>query len=169
MNTLEAISTRRSIRKFKDGPIPPEDVKEILAAAMMAPSAGNAQPWQFVVVTDKNKLTRLKDINPHAAMAAQAPMGILVCGDLSLEKFPGYWVQDCSAAIQNMLLAAHAKGLGAVWAGIHPIAERVLGFKKMFGLPEPVIPLGFIVMGYPDQEMESKPRYKKERVHHETW
>ncbi len=127
---LKAIHSRRSIRKFEDKAVSEENIKDILSAAMMAPSAGNAQPWQFVVVDDRDKLNAVPDINEYAAMAKNAPLGILVCGDLSLEKYAGYWVQDCSAAIQNLLLATHAKGLGAVWTGIHPIEGRVQGFKN---------------------------------------
>ncbi len=169
MDVFEAIYNRRSIRKYKDRDVPQELVRELLGAAMMAPSAGNAQPWQFVVVNDREKLAAIKDINPYAAMAKGAPLGILVCGDLSMEKYPGYWVQDCSAAVQNILLAAHAKGLGAVWTGIHPIEERVSGFRNSFKLPENVVPLAFIVLGWPAQESKPKDRYKEERVHMNKW
>lgn len=169
MDVLEAIYNRRSIRKYEDKPISEETIKELLGAAMMAPSAGNAQPWQFVVVDDREMLDGVSDINQYAAMAKGAPLGILVCGDLGLEKYAGYWVQDCSAAIQNLLLAIHAKGLGAVWTGIHPIEERVSGYKKMFNLPEHVMPLGFIIIGWPAQESKKKDRYQEERVHRNTW
>lgn len=169
MDVFEAIYSRRSVRKYEDKPVSEETVKELLGAAMMAPSAGNAQPWQFVVVDDREKLDAIPAINQYAAMVKNAPLGILVCGDLSLEKYAGYWVQDCSAAIQNLLLATHAKGLGAVWTGIHPIEERVEGFKKLFNLPEQVIPLGFMVIGHPKQESAKKDRYKEERVHRNSW
>lgn len=169
MDVFEAIYNRRSIRKYEDRDVPQELVRELLGAAMMAPSAGNAQPWQFVVIDDREKLAATKDINPYAAMAKGAPLGILVCGDLSLEKYPGYWVQDCSAAVQNILLAAHAKGLGAVWTGIHPIEERVSGFRNSFKLPENVIPLALIVLGWPAQEAKPKDRYKEERIHMNEW
>lgn len=169
MDILQAIMTRRSIRKYQDKPVSDDQVKTILEAAMMAPSAGNAQPWQFVVVKDKQAQSKIKDINPYAAMAENAFLGILVCGDLRLEKFAGYWVQDCSAAIQNILLAAHGIGLGAVWTGIHPIKERENGFKKLFDLPLEVIPLAYIVIGYPDQDLKTPDRFKQERVHYEKW
>ncbi|WP_319763372.1 nitroreductase family protein [Maridesulfovibrio sp.] len=169
MDVLEAIHSRRSIRKYEDKPVSEETIKELLGAAMMAPSAGNAQPWQFIVVDDREKLDAIPAINQYAAMVKNAPLGILVCGDLSLEKYAGYWVQDCSAAIQNLLLAVHAKGLGAVWTGIHPIKERVEGYTKLFNLPEQVIPLGFMVIGHPAQESKKKDRYKEERVHRNSW
>ena len=169
MDTLEAIMTRRSIRKYTDQPVSDELIEKLLEAAMMAPSAGNQQPWQFVVVQDKVTLSKIKDFHPYAGMAAKAPLGILVCGDTSLEKYPGFWVQDCSAAIQNLLLAAHAEGLGAVWTGIYPEMDRVEGCRKIFSLPENIIPLAFIPIGYPDQNPSSKSRFQAERVHKEKW
>ncbi|GAB7021999.1 nitroreductase family protein [Salidesulfovibrio brasiliensis] len=169
MEVMEAIRSRRSIRKYTDEPVSEADVKDILEAAMMAPSAGNAQPWQFVVVDDPEKLAACKDVNPYAAMAPKAPLGVLVCGDMSLEKFPGYWPQDCAAAVQNMLLAVHGKGLGAVWTGIHPIVEREEGFARLFGLPENVKPLALVVIGHPAQNPTAESRYKAERVHRNEW
>lgn len=169
MNVHEAIMTRRSIRKYTDAPVTDEQVNTILEAAMMAPSAGNQQPWQFIVVRNKEVQAQLKDINPYAAMSDKAPVGILVCGDLSLEKNAGFWVQDCSAAIQNILLAVHDLGLGAVWTGVHPLKDREEGFKKLFELPEQVIPLGYIVIGHPGQYPTAESRFQAERVHQETW
>lgn len=169
MNVMDAIRTRRSIRKYEDKAIPEEMVREMLDAAMMAPSAGNAQPWQFVVVNDRAILEGMIDVHPYIKMVAKARLGIIVCGDLSLEKYPGYWVQDCSAAMQNMLLAAHSLGLGAVWTGIYPIEDRVAAFRKMFKLPEHIIPLGFVPMGWPAQELRSESRYKEDRIHYNTY
>ena len=102
-------------------------------------------------------------------MAEHAPVAIIVCGDLGLEKYPGYWVQDCSAATQNLLLAAHGKGLGAVWTGIYPMEDRIKGFSDHFNLPENVIPLSFIVIGWPVHEQKYKDRYKEDRVHKNGW
>ena len=102
-------------------------------------------------------------------MARQARLAILVCGDLSLEKFPGFWVQDCSAATQNMLLAAHAKGLGAVWTGIFPLEDRVEGFRALCGLPEKVIPLALVVLGYPAQSLKPENRFLEERLRKNQW
>ena len=149
MDIMEALLTRRSIRKFEDKPIPDDMVRQILEAAMMAPSAGNAQPWQFIVVNDRNILDGMAGIHVHMKMVTQAALGIIVCADLSKEKYPGYWVQDCSAAMQNLLLAAHGLGLGAVWTGIHPVEDRVKAFTEMFNLPENIIPLGFAPIGWP--------------------
>lgn len=170
MDIFEAIYNRRSIRKYEEGKdISPEIVKEILGAGMMAPSAGNAQPWQFIVVDNREILDSVKEINPYAAMASNAPLGILVCGDLSLEKYPGFWVQDCAAAVQNILLAIHAKGLGAVWTGVYNNDARVEGFTKKFDLPEHIVPHAFLVVGWPAQESKPQDRYKEERIHINKW
>ncbi len=169
MHIIETIFNRRSIRKYTDEPVNGKKIHRILEAAMMAPSAGNAQPWQFVVVRDRTMLASIKNINPNAGMAEKAQVGILVCGDLSLEKYDGFWVQDCSAAIQNMLLAAHAEGLGAVWTGVYPKGDRVEGFKRLFELPEHIIPLAFIPVGYPGQNLASEPRFSEDKIHFEKW
>ncbi len=169
MDVFDAIQHRRSIRKFSDLEVSEDALDRILDAAMMAPSAGNAQPWQFVVIRDRNTLEAAGAINPYAAMAKRAPVSILVCGDLSLEKFQGFWVQDCSAAIQNMLLTAHAMGLGSVWTGIYPLEDRVRGFQSLVGLPEHVVPLGLLVIGHPAENPTSERRYRADRVHRERW
>jgi nitroreductase len=165
MDCLEAIKTRRSIRKFKTEPVPEEILEQILEAAMFAPSAGNEQPWQFVVLDQREMLDEAARINPNAAMAKKAPLAVMVCGDLSLEKHPGNWALECSASTQNLLLAAHALGLGAVWTGILAKKDRVAAFQKLCKLPDNVIPLGLMVMGYPDQTPAQPQRYLPERVH----
>lgn len=169
MEVFEAIYHRRSIRRYAERPVPEELISDLLGAAMMAPSAGNAQPWQFIVITARETLVKVPQFNPYAAMAAQAPLAILVCGDLDLEKYPGYWVQDCAAATQNLLLAAHARGLGAVWTGIYPMEDRVTHFRRHFELPPRVIPLALVVIGWPAQKASRKDRYRAERIHRETW
>ena len=169
MDTLEAIHTRRSIRKYQSQPVPEAFIKDILAAAMSAPSAGNEQPWHFVVITDREILEKVSGINPYAAMAKNAPLAILVCGDLSLEKYPGNWVLDCAAAVQNLLLAAHAKGLGAVWTGIYPEKDRMEGFRRLLDLPENVLAHTLVPLGYPAQSLPREDRYKQDRVHLERW
>ncbi|CCH49005.1 nitroreductase family protein [Pseudodesulfovibrio piezophilus] len=169
MTHLDLINSRRSIRKYTEKPIPEEMIHSLLEAAMMAPSAGNAQPWQFVVVTENALLKKASKIHPYVTMAASAQLGILVCGDLSKEKYPGFWVQDCAAAMQNMLLAAHALGLGAVWTGIYPMEDRVATTAKLFNLPESVIPLGFAPLGWPNQHPQSATRYREDRVHYNTY
>ncbi len=169
METLEAIRTRRSIRQFEDRAIPEPIIRELLAAAMNAPSAGNQQPWHFVVIDDRQVLEQVPGLNPYAAMAPRAPLAILVCGDPDLEKFPGYWVQDCSAATQNLLLAAHAMGLGAVWTGVFPMKDRVEGFRALCGIPLSVIPMAFVVLGYPAQSLKPESRFNDGRIHRNRW
>ena len=127
MDVLEAIHTRRSIRKYVDQPVPEELIQKLLAAAMQAPSARNQQPWEFVVIDDRAMLSKIPEFMPNAAMAAGAPLAILVCADLDLETSPGYWMVDCAAAVEKMLLAAHGLGLGAVWCGVYPRDKRMDG------------------------------------------
>jgi nitroreductase len=136
---------------------------------MSAPSACNAQPWQFVVIHDQTLLKEVPRINSHAAMAEHAPLAILVCGDLSLEISPGFWVVDCAAAVQNLLLAAHALGLGAVWTGVWPYPDRIGGFRRLLNLPPQVIPHSLIPLGYPAEEPAHEDRYRPDRIHHEGW
>lgn len=169
MEALDAIFTRRSIRQYENKKVPDELVEKIMAAAMSAPSAGNQQPWQFVVVNDKSVLQELPKLNPYASMAKDAAVAILVCGDLSLEKHQGFWIEDCSAAVQNILLATHALGLGAVWTGIYPRQDRTDAFRKFFKLPEQIVPLALIPIGYPAQKPATQDRFRKDRIHLNKW
>ncbi len=169
MDALEAIHTRRSIRKYQDRLVPEELVQEVLAAAMSAPSARNAQPWQFVVIADRALLAQIPRVCPNAPMAAHAPLAILVCGDLSLEKSPGYWVVDCAAAVQNLLLAAHALGLGAVWTGVYPREPRMEGLRRLVNLPSHVMAHSLAVLGYPAERPPSEGRYRADRIRRDRW
>jgi nitroreductase len=169
MDTIEAILTRRSIRVYTDQPVQAEVIDLLLKSAMQAPSAGNQQTWQFVVVTDRLQLNALAEVLPYGKMLTTAPLGIIVCGDLEREKSKGYWVQDCSAATQNILLAAHAQGLGAVWLGVYPREERVRDVRKALGIPETVIPLCAIAVGSPAEQKPRTERYDAARVHHNAW
>jgi nitroreductase len=169
MNTLEVIRTRRSVRSFTAEPVSKEVIEELLRAAMSAPSAGNEQPWQFLVIDDREKLDSLTAANPNAKMCREAQAAIMVCGDTAREKYPGFWVQDCAAATQNILIAAHAQGLGCVWTGIYPIKERVQGFKELLALPESIIPFSLVPLGYPTKAPSQVDRFQEERVHHNSW
>ncbi len=169
MEVLEAIMTRRSVRVFDRRPVPKSDLLQLVAAGMQAPSAGNQQPWQFVIIDDRGLLLRVPDFHPYAQMVETAPAAILVCGDLSLEQRKGYWVQDCSAATQNILLAAHGLGLGAVWTGVYPREERVAGARRLFGLPEHIIPLALIFVGYPADKPAPENRFRDDRIHWNGW
>lgn len=166
---MNAIFQRRSIRKYTDQDVSHESIKKLLAAAMSAPSAGNERPWHFIVVKDKERLAQLSNASPYAKMTKEASVAIIVCGDLSLEKFQGYWVQDCSAATQNILLEVTELGLGAVWLGIYPLQDRVQYIQNLFSLPEHVVPFSVIPVGDPAQSPDAPDRYEESRVHHEVW
>jgi len=169
MNTFDAIFTRRSIRKYTDQTVPEELVTELLKAAMAAPSAGNEQAWQFIVIRDRAILDAIPLFHPYAAMLKCASVAIVVCGDLSREKFKGFWIQDCSAATQNILLAATARGLGAVWTALHPMEDRVAGMRRLLGLPAQIIPLSLVPLGYPAEHPGRADRFDAARVHNDRW
>lgn len=136
---------------------------------MDAPSALDEQPWQFLIIQNKDTLKELPQHHNHSDLIADAPACILVCADLSLEKLPGFWVQDCSACSQNILLAAHECGLGAVWVGVYPTESNVDSIRKFFNLPQTIIPFCLIALGYPDESYPEKNNFKKERIHYEKW
>lgn len=169
MNVLDAIATRRSIRKYTDEAISEAQIETMLKAAMAAPSAGNQQPWQFIVMDDKEILEKVSNLSPYIKFAAKSPLSIMVVGDRSVEKYPGNWMLDCSAAIQNLLLAAHAEGLGATWCGLWPEEDRVEAARELIGSPESTVPLAVIVLGHPDQNLKAQDRFDASRVHKNVW
>lgn len=168
-DTIHIIMTRRSIRSFTEQEVNDEQIKTILKVAMNAPSAGNAQPWEFIVIKNKNSMKKIAEINEYASFAPSSSVGILACGNLNLEKFKGYWVQDVSASIENMLIAIHAMGLGAVWTGIYPMNDRVSAFSTLFDLPNYIIPLGLILIGYAKNTPKPVERFDEKRIHWEKW
>jgi nitroreductase len=169
MDAMSAIRTRRSVRSFTDEDVTDVQVRELLGAAMSAPNAGNEQPWEFVVIRDRAVLGRVGGLNRFASYARNAPVCILVCGNLDYDKYGGFWIEDVSAATQNILLAAHAMGLGAVWTGIHPMEDRVRGFRQLVNAPESVVPMALVVVGHPRNRPEPVDRYNKDRVHTDRW
>ena len=169
MEAMDAILSRRSIRKYTEQPVSDDAIDELLKAAMSAPSAGNQQPWQFVVIRERSILDEIPKYHPYSAMLKEASVAILICGDLKSEKHKGYWVQDCSAATQNLLVAAQAQGLGAVWLGVYPREDRVAGIRKVLGLPEHIVPLSLIPVGHKGEEKPPANRYDASRVHHNGW
>ena len=169
MEAIDAIMTRRSVRRFSDEPVDDATVTALLRAAMQAPSAANEQPWAFVMIDDRAALDAIPAFSPYAGWAKAAPLGILVCADTRNLPFPGFWCQDCSAAIENLLLAAHALGLGGVWTGVYPLEDRVAGFARHCRLPDGVVPVGFLVLGHPAEAPPRQDRYPPERVHQNTW
>lgn len=163
---------RKSIRRYTDQPVSDSDLKDLLKAAMNAPSAGNSQPWHYIVIRDRNTLKEIPTLSIYAQMAAEAPAAILVCGDPSLENFPGFWPQDCAAATENILIAAEEKNIGTVWCGIYTEngdISRPEKFRKFFGIPENIIPFSLVVLGYKGEEKPPTDRYNEERVHYDKW
>lgn len=169
MDILDAIFTRRSIRKFTGEQVSEEALKTILKAGFSAPSAHNHRPQHFVVVREKSLLESIAGFHPYAKMLPGAGCGIIVCGDSEKQKATGFLVEDCSASIQNMLLAAHGLGLGAVWCGLYPITELTESVAKLLKLPSSIIPVGLIALGHKDQEREAPDRYEDSKVHFEQW
>ena len=167
---IDLILRRRSIRKYTAEPVSRADITRLLQAAMAAPSASNRRPWEFVVVTDPSRLQRLRQglVLGHY----DAPAAIVVCGNKrrALPAFAqAFWIQDCSAAAQNILLAATGLGLGAVWVGVHPIGPFVYHVAKSLGLPRYVTPLGVIYVGHPAESKQPRTQYDQARVHWETY
>ncbi len=169
MDAIQAVMSRRSIRRYTRAEVPEDTVKQLLEAAMSAPSAGNEQPWQFVVIRQRRILDAIPSIHPYSQMLKEAALGIVVCGDLSLEVYKGFWVQDCSAATQNILIAAHGLGLGAVWLGFYPLEDRAAGLKRLLSLLEQIIPLSMVSIGWPGERKAPVMRYRPERVHYDVW
>lgn len=170
MDAMDILFSRRSIRKYTSKTVPEDVLRDILEAAMSAPSAGNQQPWHFIVIDDRKILDEVPSFHPHSLMIREAGVAILVCGDPTLEKHSGYWVQDCAAATENLLLAVHAKGLGAVWLGIYPREERVSNLRKLLAMPDHVIPFSLVPIGCPAESRPPKPdRYNALKIHHNHW
>ncbi len=161
---MKEIYTRRSIRKFKDIPIEDEKLQQILKAGMNAPSAGNQQPWEFVVIKNKDTLQKLCDVAPHWFMLKECVAAIVVCGNKNKEKFPGYWIQDCSASLQNILLQATSLGIGSVWLGATPIKERVEFVKNIINAPENIEPLGIVALGYADEQKPANDKFDENMI-----
>ena len=168
---IENIMTRTSVRQFTNQPISKDTLESIVKAGMAAPSAVNAQPWAFVVVTEQEMLDSLRNVHPYSNLKT-ATAAIVVCGDMQ-RAMEGegreYWVQDCSAVSENILLAAHAYGIGAVWCGVYPTQERVSAVSGVLGLPDYIIPLNIITMGYPSESPTPKDKFKPEIIHYQKW
>lgn len=169
---IENIMTRTSIRAFTDQPVDDATVENILRAGMAAPTAVNKQPWAFVVVNDREQMERLREVHPYAQMLKTAQFAIVVCGDMNkaLQGFAQeYWIQDASAATENILLAAHGLGLGAVWCGVYPNPDVYPKVKEVLGLPSHIIPLNIIPIGYPGESPQPKDKWKPENIHYNKW
>lgn len=165
--SIDMIFARRSIRKFKEREIEEEKLTGIVEAAMAAPSSRNRKPWHLVTVTERETLDSLADAHPYGKMLYEATAAIAVCGDTEIS--PDYWVQDCSAVTENILIAAASLGLGSCWLGCHPREERVSAVKKVLSIPEKIGVLSLIAIGYPAEEKEARTQYDKSRDHRQSW
>lgn len=169
---INNIMSRTSIRQFTGQPVPKDTLESLVKAGMAAPTAVNAQPWAFVVVTEREVLDSIDAVHPYTHLK-NAGGAIIVCGDME-KALDGenkeYWIQDCSAASENILLAAHAYGLGAVWCGVYPNSERIPAVKRVLKLPEHIIPLNVITIGYPENpDHPAKDKWDAAKVHYNCW
>jgi nitroreductase len=170
MELYDGLISRRSIRKYTGEKIGEERIEALIRAAMYAPSARNRRPWHFIVVDDNAVMKRIMKVHPYASMLAEASHAIVVCGDEKLECGPGYYRLDCSAASQNILLAAHSMGLGAVWLGIEPRKERIEAISRLLELPPHVHPLSIISVGVPVKiPAEIPDRFEAEKIRRNKW
>ncbi len=171
MDLEEGLLTRRSVRQFQSGKkISKQNLEDMLRAAMYAPSARNCQPWEFLVINDKNIFQEIMAIHPYCSFLADADLAVIVCGNLSEQCDDNYWIGDCAAATENLLLSVHAQDLGACWCGIYPVEERVKAFIKLFDLPKNIMPFALVVIGHPLQPAKQpKDRYNPEKVHYNGW
>ena len=165
------ILSRRSIRVYAPGEISEMVITQLLQAAMAAPSAVAKDPWRFVVVRNQETRAAIAAALPNGGMLASAPLGIIVCGDLEVahDQQLSYLLQDCSAAIENLLLCAHALGLGACWLGVHPREDRIRKLRDILSLPASVIPVAGIAIGHPGEVKEPRTRFNPAYVHWEKW
>jgi nitroreductase len=164
---LSSLFARRSVRDYTGEAVSEADLKALLEAGMAAPSASNRKPWHFVAATERAQLERLAAIHPYGKMLSSAGFCIAVCGDRDIS--PDFWVQDCSVATENILVAAAMLGLGAVWLGVHPRAERERELKQFLGIPESVGLLCLIAVGHPTQQPPARTQYDDGRVHRGRW
>ena len=169
---IQNIMTRVSVREFTGEKISEAQIDTLLRAAMSAPSAINKQPWAFIVVTDEEVIAKLGEALPYSRCSNHPAVAIIPCGDLSKAiegEMANFWINDVSAATENLLLAAHAMGLGAVWTGLHPDMNRAKMVQEMLGLPEHIIPLCVVPVGVPAEHPEVKDKYKAENIHYNEW
>ncbi|TKG93670.1 nitroreductase family protein [Puteibacter caeruleilacunae] len=171
-NALSTIHNRKSVRRYSDQKVTKQQLEDLVRAGMAAPSAVNKQPWGFVAIDDREILDKLGDALPYAKMLKNATAAIIVCGNLrkALDGWEQeFWIQDCAAASQNILLAAQAMGLGAVWTAAYPAKDRMQSITRILRLPEYVIPLNVIPIGYPLEEGVAKDKWKPENLHWQRW
>jgi nitroreductase len=172
MEALNAILSRHSARRYAKKKVPLPLLKKIILAGMAAPSAGNEQPWHFIIMSDAKALSKMKEFNSYSKTGQEAPCGILICADLKLQNYSGLeglWIEDCAAAAENMFIEATALGLGAAWTAVHPMKERVEGYRKLLHFPKNIVPIVFMPIGYMAEKPAKENRFKKERIHYGKW
>ena len=168
---IENILTRVSVRQFTGETISNEQIQTLLHAAMAAPTAMNRQPWAFMVITDTTMLARLGEAFPFCHCGKGAACAFVMCGDMNkvIEACPDFWIHDVSAATENLLLAAHAMDLGAVWTGVFPNMDRVNEVRAMLAIPEQYVPLCIVPVGHPAEQPEIKDKFLEENIHYNVW
>lgn len=168
---LDLILGRRSVRVYSPGEIPESVVKQLLEAAMAAPSAMTKDPWRFVVIRRAETLAQLPAMLPGGKMLSAATMAILVAGDqeAAFEQNISYLLQDCAAAIQNLLLCAHGLGLGACWVGVHPGVEAMARVRQLIGMPGSLVPVAVVALGFPGEQLPARTRYNPASVRQDKW
>lgn len=169
MEFQDVVKTRRSIRNYTEKPVSEEMIEAVIRTAMMAPSAGNQQPWHFIVLRKREQLDAIPTFHPYSKMVQKAQVAILICGDPDGGKWPDYWAQDCSAATQNLLLGARNLGLGTVWAGVYPDEARMAGFRQLLGIPDNIYPFALVPVGWPDGDFQEADRFNSARIHFGAW
>jgi nitroreductase len=169
--TLHFIFNRRSVRKYESREIPAAMLNDLFEAAMAAPSAVAKDPWHFLLIRKRETLDKIVKILPNGQMLRQAPAAVIVCGDINKTHANeiSYMLQDLSAAVENLLLAASALGLGACWLGMHPRPDRIDNIRRLFSLPENIIPMCGISLGWPAEHPGPRTRFNPERIHVENW
>jgi nitroreductase len=171
-DTLKTIFNRKSVRVYSEAAVSDEQLLMLVKAGMAAPTAVDRRPWEFIVITDRAVLKKMADAMPYAKMAAQAPAAIVICGDTD-RQFGGrqasYWQMDCSAATENLLLAAESMGLGAVWTSVYPEESRMDAMRAILGIPQHVIPLNLVPVGVPGGGEKPKDKYNPGQIHKNKW
>lgn len=167
---MKEIYSRRSIRKYKDIPLEDSKIKQVIRAGTYAPSAGNEKPWHFIVITKRETLEAITSFHPYTQMLKSAPVAVIACADLTNIKYEGvFWIQDMSAAVQNMLLEATAMNLGSCWCGVYPNPVLVENLSMLLDLPSNIIPAAIVALGIADETREVDERYNESLVHYEKW
>ena len=170
--TTKTIFNRKSVRNYVETTVSPETLEFLVRAGMAAPTAMDRRPWEFIIINDKAIVKKLNDALPHAKMAEKAGQAIVVAGNIEKQaggKDATFWIMDCSAAVENILLAAESLGLGAVWTAVYPAADRLKPVIEILGLPSNIVPLAFIPVGKPDGSDKPKEKFDKEKIHWNHW